>query len=108
MAPNADEWQYYTERQTRMTVFGANSQARTFDYRVWDVGYIPFAMGHYVENTGATPMRFLEMFKSSYYADVSLDTWMTLTPPELVEAHLELDNQVMGALRRQKAPIVPA
>jgi len=30
-------------------------------------------MGHYVENTGTTPMRFLEIFKSSYFADVSLD-----------------------------------
>jgi hypothetical protein len=26
-----------------MTVFGANGQALTFDYRVGDVGYIPFA-----------------------------------------------------------------
>jgi oxalate decarboxylase len=106
--PNTDEWQYYIEGQARMTVFAAGGQARTFDYRAGDVGYIPFAMGHYIENTGATPLRFLEMFKSSYYADVSLDTWMALTPPELVEAHLKLDRQVMGALRKQKAPIVPA
>jgi oxalate decarboxylase/phosphoglucose isomerase-like protein (cupin superfamily) len=25
-------------------------------------------MGHYMENTGTTPLRFLELFKSSYYA----------------------------------------
>jgi oxalate decarboxylase len=48
------------------------------------------------------------MFKSSYYADVSLDQWMALTPPELVEAHLKLDQTVMSALRKDKAPIVPA
>ena len=48
------------------------------------------------------------MFKSSYYADLSLDTWMALTPPELVEAHLNLDRQVTDALRKNKAPIVPA
>jgi oxalate decarboxylase len=48
------------------------------------------------------------MFKSSYFADVSLDTWMALTPPELVEAHLKLDPQVMKALRKTKAPVVPA
>ena len=35
---------------------------------------VPFAMGHYIENTGTTPLRFLEMFKSSYFADLSLDT----------------------------------
>jgi oxalate decarboxylase len=33
---------------------------------------------------------------------------MALTPPELVEAHLKLDPQVMNALRKTKAPIVPA
>ena len=65
-------------------------------------------MGHYVENTGTTPMRFLEIFKSSYFADVSVDQWMTLAPPELVEVHLKLDQQVMDALRKNKAPVVPA
>ncbi len=98
----------YFEGQARMGVFAASGQARTFDFRAGDVGFVPFARGHYVENTGATPMRFLEIFKSSYFADVSLDQWMTLTPPKLVEAHLKLDRQVMDALRKTKAPVVPA
>jgi oxalate decarboxylase len=106
--PNVDEWQYYIEGEGRMGVFGASGQARTFDFRAGDVGYVPFAMGHYVENTGTTPLRFLEMFRSTYYADVSLDQWMALTPPALVNAHLKLDPKVMGALRRKKVPIVPA
>jgi oxalate decarboxylase len=105
--PNNNEWQYYIEGQARMGVFGASGQARTFDYQAGDVGYIPFAMGHYIENTGNTKLRFLEIFKSSYYADVSLDQWMALTPPDLLEAHLKLDPQVMAALRKQKVPIVP-
>jgi oxalate decarboxylase len=106
--PNTDEWQYYIEGQGRMGVFGASGQARTFDYQAGDVGYVPFAMGHYVENTGTTPLRFLEMFKSSYFADLSLDTWMALTPPELLQAHLKLDRQVMDGLRKSKTPVVPA
>jgi oxalate decarboxylase len=106
--PNTDEWQYYIEGQARMGVFAASGQARTFDFQAGDVGYVPFAMGHYVENTGTVPLRFLEMFKSSYYADVSLDQWLALTPPELVTAHLNLDQQFMSALRREKAPVVPA
>jgi oxalate decarboxylase len=65
-------------------------------------------MGHYVENTGSTTLRFLEMFKSSYYADLSLNQWLALTPPELFRAHLNLDKQVTDALRKSKAPIVPA
>ena len=106
--PNTDEWQYYIEGQARMGVFAAAGQARTFDFMAGDVGYVPFAMGHYIENTGNTQLRFLEIFKSSYYADVSLNQWMALTPPELVEAHLNLDRQVMAALRKEKVPVVPA
>jgi oxalate decarboxylase len=106
--PNTDEWQYYIEGQARMGVFGASGQARTFNFQAGDVGYVPFAMGHYIENTGSTPLRFLEMFKSSYYADVSLDQWIALTPPELVQAHLRIDQQTLNALRKEKKPIVPA
>jgi oxalate decarboxylase len=106
--PNADEWQYYIEGQGRMGVFGASGQARTFDFQAGDVGYVPFAMEHYIENAGTTPLRFLETFKSSYYADLSLDTWMALTPPELLPAHLTLDRQVVDALRMNKTPVVPA
>jgi oxalate decarboxylase len=106
--PNADEWQYYIEGQARMGVFGASSQARTFDYQAGDVGYVPFAMGHYIENTGTTPLRFLEMFKSSYFADVSLNQWLALTPPELVKAHLNLDTEALAALHDEKYPVVPA
>jgi oxalate decarboxylase len=88
-------------------VFAASGQARTFDFTAADVGYVPFAMGHYLENTGTVPLRFLEIFKSSYYANVSLNQWMALTPPELVSAHLKLDPQVMGVLRREEVPVVP-
>ena len=104
--PNNDEWQYYIEGQGRMTVFASSGKSRTFDYRAGDVGYVPFAMGHYIENTGDTTLRFLEMFKSDHFADVSLNQWLALTPPELVQAHLNLTPAVMGALRKQKRPIV--
>ena len=104
--PNADEWQYYISGRGRMTVFASGGKARTFDYQAGDVGYVPFAMGHYVENTGDEPLRFLEMFRSSYFADVSLNQWMALTPPELVQAHLSLDAQTMAALSKDKPVIV--
>jgi oxalate decarboxylase len=105
--PNADEWQYYIEGQGRMGVFASSGQARTFDFQAGDVGYVPFAMGHYIENTGDKPLRFLEVFKSSYYADVSLNQWMALTPPELLQAHLGLDKAVTDALHVKKSPTVP-
>jgi oxalate decarboxylase len=106
--PNTDEWQYYIEGTARMGVFGASGQARTFDYLAGDVGYVPFAMGHYIENTGPTTLRFLEMFKSDYYADISFDQWLALTPPELVNAHLHTDDKFIEALRKEKVPVVPA
>jgi oxalate decarboxylase len=106
--PNTEEWQYYIDGQARMGVFAASGQARTFDFLAGDVGFVPFAMGHYIENTGSTTLRFLEIFKSSYYADVSLNQWLALTPPELVKAHLKFDDQVMAALHKEKFPVVPA
>src|SRR5919112_232420 len=104
--PNADEWQYYLAGKGRMTVFASGGKARTFDYQAGDVGYVPFAMGHYVENTGEETLRFLEMFRSDHYADVSLKQWMALTPPELVRAHLNLDEQTIAALSKEKPIIV--
>jgi oxalate decarboxylase len=94
--PNTDEWQYYISGSGRMTVFASAGKARTFDYQAGDVGYVPFAMGHYVENTGTDTLRFLEMFRSDRFADVSLSQWMALTPPELVRAHLNLDPATMA------------
>ena len=104
--PNNDEWQYYLEGQGRMGVFASSGQARTFDFRAGDVGYVPFAMGHYVENTGDTPLRFLELFKSDYYADISLNQWLASTPIELVKQHLHLDDQFFNALSAQKHAVV--
>ncbi len=104
--PNTDEWQYYLSGKGRMTVFANSGKARTFDYQAGDVGYVPFAMGHYVENTGDEPLRFLEMFRSPYFADISLNQWMALTPTQLVQEHLNLDQQTMAALRKDKPVIV--
>jgi len=104
--PNTDEWQYYISGRGRMTVFASGGKARTFDYQAGDVGYIPFAMGHYIENTGDEPLRFLEMFRSDHFADVSLNQWMALTPPELVKAHLGIDDKTMAALSKDKPVVV--
>jgi oxalate decarboxylase len=100
--PNADEWQYYISGQGRMTVFASSGKARTFDYQAGDVGLVPRAMGHYVENTGNKTLTFLALFRSPRYADVSLAQWLALTPPELVQAHVNVDAQTMAALAARK------
>jgi oxalate decarboxylase len=100
--PNADEWQYYLKGQGRMTVFASGGKSRTFDYQAGDVGAVPFAMGHYIENTGDETLVFFEMFRSDHFADVSLAQWMGVLPPELVKAHLNLDDDVIAGLPRTK------
>jgi oxalate decarboxylase len=104
--PNNDEWQYYLSGTGRMTIFASSGTARTFNYRAGDVGYVPFGMGHYVQNTGHQSLWFLEMFKSNRYADVSLNQWMALTPKELVQDHLNVGPELVNALRKEKWPVV--
>jgi oxalate decarboxylase len=104
--PNNDEWQYYLTGTARMTVFAANGTARTFDYRAGDVGYVPRAFGHYIQNTGDQSLWFFEIFKSDRFADVSLNQWMALTPRKLVKNNLHVGPELINALRKEKWPVV--
>jgi len=101
-----NEWQYYLEGTARMTVFASDGTARTFDYQAGDVGYVPNNDAHYVENTGQTPLRFLEVFNTPHYQDFSLAQWMGVTPSWLVQQDLNLPQQVMNALPKTKPIIV--
>ncbi len=105
--PNADEWQYYIAGKGRMTVVSTGNRARTMDFQAGDVGYVEKTLLHYVENTGNTDLIFLEMFKSSFYQDLSLSEWLAHTPPELVMAHLHIDRATLDAIPRDELVIVP-
>jgi oxalate decarboxylase len=105
--PNADEWQFYFGGKARMTVFATGGRARTMDFETGDVGYVQKTLPHYIENIGNTELKFLEMFKSSYYQDLALSEWLSHTPPDLVAAHLNLDKTTLDALPRTKSVIVP-
>jgi oxalate decarboxylase len=103
---NVDEWQYYISGQARMTVFASQNTARTFNFQAGDVGSVPFPMGHYIENIGTTTLRFLEIFRSDRFADVSLAQWLAFTPHELVRAHLNIDESVLANVPTVKRPVV--
>jgi oxalate decarboxylase len=105
--PNADEWQYYISGAGRMTVFATGGRARTMDFQAGDVGYIQKTLPHYIENTGNTDLKFLEMFKSSFYQDLALSEWLTHTPPELVMAHLNIDRATLDALPKGEPVVMP-
>jgi oxalate decarboxylase len=96
--PNADEWQYYISGCGRMTVFATGGHARTMDFQKGDVRYIPQTLPHYIENTGSEDLVFLEMFKSNYYQDVSLNEWLTHLPPALVAAHLNITAETLTTI----------
>jgi oxalate decarboxylase len=105
--PNADEWQYYIAGKGRMTVVSTGNRARTMDFQAGDVGYVEKTLLHYIENTGNTDLIFLEMFKSSFYQDLSLSQWLSHTPPELVMAHLNIDKATFDALPKDKVVVTP-
>src|SRR6266446_3786771 len=105
--PNADEWQYYIAGKARMTVVSTGNRARTMDFQTGDVGYVEKTLLHYIENTGDTDLIFLEMFKSSFYQDLSLSEWLAHTPPELVMAHLRIDKATFDAIPKDEVVIMP-
>ena len=77
------------------------------DFESGDVGYVQQTLPHYIENTGDTDLKFLEMFKSSSYQDLSLSEWLTHTPPELVIAHLNLDQPTLNAIPCDEVVVMP-
>ncbi|PSS30942.1 hypothetical protein PHLCEN_2v2511 [Hermanssonia centrifuga] len=127
--PTQDEWGYFLEGQGRMTLFASSGNARTYNYEAGDVSYIPATYGHYVENTGNTTLKFLEIWNTGKYLsvyvttacllvtdwvsppaavfqDISLSQWLALTPPALVQAHLQLSNEIIAGLNKTKQFVV--
>lgn len=105
--PNADEWQYYISGKARMTVLGTGARARTMDFETGDVGYIEKTLPHYIDNTGDQDLRYLEVFRSNRFQDLSVSEWLSHTPPELVMAHLNIDRDTYDQIPREKAVVLP-
>ncbi|PBK61110.1 oxalate decarboxylase [Armillaria solidipes] len=106
--PTQDEWSFFLEGEARVTIFASQGTARTFNYQPGDVGYVPTAMGHYVENIGNSTLKFLEIFKSDRFEDISLNQWLALTPPDVVKAHLDLSDDTISKLQKVKPIVVGA
>ncbi|KAI0753051.1 oxalate decarboxylase [Daedaleopsis nitida] len=104
--PTQNEWGFFIEGTARVTLFASSGIAQTFDYQPGDISYVPTAFGHYVENTGNTTLRFLEIFNTDVFQDVSLAQWLALTPPELVKEHLQLSDSTIAGFNRKKGFVV--
>ncbi|HEX4165374.1 MAG TPA: cupin domain-containing protein [Bryobacteraceae bacterium] len=104
--PNASEWQYYIHGTGRMTVFASSGKARTMNFNANDVGFVPAVAGHYIENLGNDDLVFLEMFKSSYFADVSLNQWIRRLPTHMVSQHLHLNGSDLSHISDRKNVVI--
>jgi oxalate decarboxylase len=105
--PNSDEWQYYISGTARMGVFHGEGRHNTVTFHPSDVGYVPQSIGHYVENIGKDKLKFLEVFTTPEYADISLASWMNNVPHELVAAHLNIDVATLKKMTQTKTPVLP-
>lgn len=95
--PNADEWSFFIRGRARVTVFGAEGKARTFDYTAGDVGIVPQNMGHFVENlSDDEPIEMLEIFRTDQFQDFSLFQWLGETPKRMVAEHLFAGDKEAG------------
>lgn len=103
--PTDDEWSFFVEGEARVTIFASGDNSRTFNYQAGDVGYVPASFGHYVQNIGNTTLKFLEIFKTDRFEDISLNQWLALTPPDMVKAHLGFDDETIDALQKQKPTV---
>jgi oxalate decarboxylase len=91
----------------RMTVFDSGPRAVTMDFNPGDIGYVKRSNGHYIKNVGDTNLQFVEVFRSSYYADVSLSDWLTHTPPALVAQHLNVDEATIAKFPSNSPAVMP-
>jgi oxalate decarboxylase len=104
--PTDDEWQFWISGFGRMGVFAASGAARTFNFQGGDVGYVPFAYGHYIENLGDEPLVFLEMFRNPRFEDISLTQWMANTPPQVIADTINMPPSMIEALPKLKRSVV--
>ena len=105
--PNADEWAYWIKGKGQVTAFETGPKAVTLDFNPGDIGYVKRNNGHYVKNVGDTDMQYLEVFRSSYYADVSLSDWLTHSPPEMVAQTLNIDEATIAKFPNNRPLVMP-
>jgi oxalate decarboxylase len=105
--PNADEWLYIVAGQGQAMVFNTGPKAVTQNFHPGDIGYIKKNFGHYLKNTGNTDLVYLEVFRSPYFADVSLSDWPAHTPRAMVAQHLNVDASVIDHFPSGKPLVLP-
>ena len=104
--PNVDEWTIFIKGTSMMTIFEAEGIARTNIYTSGSVAVVPKDMGHYIENIGDEEVELLEIFRSPYYSEFSLDQWLANLPKQMIIDHLNLNStDFLRSLDKNKIPL---
>ncbi|MBA8903055.1 cupin domain-containing protein [Phyllobacterium sp. P30BS-XVII] len=105
--PNADEWALVIKGKARVTVFDTGPKATTNDFNPGDIWYIKKSLGHYIVNTGDDDLVVLTIFKSDRFAEVTLTSWLTHVPSEMVQQTLKLDADVIARFPADRPEFLP-
>jgi oxalate decarboxylase len=101
--PNADEWQYYLSGSARMTIFGAHGRAKTEEFKPGQVGFVPQGFGHYVEQIGDEPTKFILLFNSPVFEEISISKWLAGNPASLIADNFQISKEQVE--RMPKSPL---
>jgi oxalate decarboxylase len=102
------EWQYYIGGSGRMTVFAAEGDAQTMNFKANDVGFVPAICGHYIQNTGNDDLNFLAIFKSDEFQEFSLNQWLRRLPVQMTQAETNLKATAIAQIPDKMLNTLPA
>jgi oxalate decarboxylase len=105
--PNADEWLYFIKGTGRMTVYAAGPNAVTADFHPGDIGYVLKSNAHYIQNTGAEDLVYMEVFKAPKFEEILLSDWLAHSPPAMVAATLNMSLDDIAKFPKNRPDIVP-
>jgi oxalate decarboxylase len=99
--PNADEWQYYLSGSARVTIFGAHGRAKTEEFKPGQVGFVPQGFGHYVEQVGDEPTKFILLFNSPVFEEISISKWLAGNPASLVADNFQISREQVDRMPKK-------
>lgn len=104
--PNADEWLYVISGKIRLTEFASSGLSSVEELSEYDIGFSPMGYGHSIENIGNDVCKLLIVFNSGTYEEISLSTWLSSNPDELVSANLNLPLETVRKFPKKESFIV--
>ncbi len=99
--PNADEWQYYLGGKGRIRIFGGHGRVATNEFTRGQVGFIRQGFGHYVENIGDEPLRFIAMFNNGTFEEISITSWLAGNPMGMLTENLGLSERIVKEMPQE-------